>query len=77
QAGVRLTVEPASGSVSGDRKAVASALVSLLENAVQACADGGEVALAVEATEGSVSFVVRDNGRGIPREIQERLFEPF
>ncbi|MBT9516498.1 sensor histidine kinase [Methyloversatilis discipulorum] len=77
QAGVRLTVETASGSVSGDRKAVASALVSLLENAVQACADGGEVALAVEATEGSVSFVVRDNGRGIPREIQERLFEPF
>lgn len=77
QAGVRLTVEAASGSVSGDRKAVASALVSLLENAVQACADGGEVALAVEATEGSVSFVVRDNGRGIPREIQERLFEPF
>lgn len=77
QAGVRLMVEPASGSVSGDRKAVASALVSLLENAVQACADGGEVALAVEATEGSVSFVVRDNGRGIPREIQERLFEPF
>ncbi|MBL8468790.1 sensor histidine kinase [Methyloversatilis discipulorum] len=77
QAGVRLTVEAASGSVSGDRKAVASALVSLLENAVQACADGGEVALAVEATDGSVSFVVRDNGRGIPREIQERLFEPF
>lgn len=77
QAGVRLMVEPASGSVSGDRKAVASALVSLLENAVQACGDGGEVALAVEATEGSVSFVVRDNGRGIPREIQERLFEPF
>ncbi len=77
QAGVRLTVEAASGSVSGDRKAVASALVSLLENAVQACADGGEVALAVEVTEGSVSFVVRDNGRGIPREIQERLFEPF
>lgn len=77
QAGVRLTVEPAAGSVSGDRKAVASALVSLLENAVQACADGGEVALAVETIAGSVSFVVRDNGRGIPREIQERLFEPF
>lgn len=78
QAGVALVVAPAAeGTVSGDRKAIASALVSLLENAVQACGDGGEVGLAVEQGGGEVCFVVRDNGRGIPRDIQERLFEPF
>ncbi|EGK73155.1 Sensor protein [Methyloversatilis universalis FAM5] len=78
QAGVTLTVTPPSaGTVSGDRKAVASALVSLLENAVQACVGGGEVGLSVDFAGNEVGFVVRDNGRGIPREIQERLFEPF
>lgn len=78
QAGVALVVAPAAeGTVSGDRKAIASALVSLLENAVQACGDGGEVGLAVEQGGGEVCFVVCDNGRGIPRDIQERLFEPF
>lgn len=79
QAGVELVVEPApaDATVSGDRKAIASALVSLLENAVQACGDSGEVVLAVVPGAGSLCFTVRDNGRGIPHDIQERLFEPF
>jgi two-component system sensor histidine kinase FlrB len=79
QAGVNLVVEaaPADATVSGDRKAIASALVSLLENAVQACAESGEVSLAVVPGAGSLCFTVRDNGRGIPQDIQERLFEPF
>jgi two-component system sensor histidine kinase FlrB len=79
QAGVGLVVDPAPAdtTVSGDRKAIASALVSLLENAVQACASGGEVGLAVSVDPVSLCFTVRDNGRGIPHDIQERLFEPF
>jgi two-component system sensor histidine kinase FlrB len=79
QVGVDLVLDPApaGATVSGDRKAIASALVSLLENAVQACAEGGEVGLAVVAGTGSLCFTVRDNGRGIPQDIQERLFEPF
>lgn len=78
-AGVGLLVHAASAdtTVSGDRKAIASALVSLLENAVQACEAGGEVALAVVPEAGSLCFTVCDNGRGIPQDIQERLFEPF
>jgi two-component system sensor histidine kinase FlrB len=46
-------------------------------NAVQACAESGEVSLAVVPGAGSLCFTVRDNGRGIPQDIQERLFEPF
>ncbi|WP_040570884.1 sensor histidine kinase [Methyloversatilis thermotolerans] len=79
QAGVALIVEPAVAvmEVSADRKALASALVSLLENAIQACDSRGEVRLSVHKTSGGVSFSVSDNGRGIPRDVQERLFEPF
>ncbi|WP_439536458.1 sensor histidine kinase [Methyloversatilis sp.] len=78
-AGVELMVDDASaaGTVSGDRKAIASALVSLLENAVQACSAGGEVGLSVGIDGNRLGFAVRDTGRGIAPEIQERLFEPF
>lgn len=78
-AGVELIVDAASavGTVSGDRKAIASALVSLLENAVQACGTEGEVCLSVGTDGNRLGFTVRDTGRGIAPEIQERLFEPF
>lgn len=62
-----------------NRKAVASALVSLIENAFDATAStaGGLVSLSVLVATESVSFVVEDNGRGISAEVQARLFEPF
>jgi two-component system, sensor histidine kinase FlrB len=79
QAGVQLVVQALSdgGTVSGDRKAIASALVSLLENAVQACGQDGVVELGATASAAQLCFTVRDNGRGIEQNIQERLFEPF
>ena len=69
----------------GDRKALGGALTNLLENGIQACAAGGrldcEVALRDAADSGigvrAVRFTVRDSGRGIAPELQERLFEPF
>ncbi len=69
----------------GDRKALGGALTNLLENGIQACEAGGrlacEVALcdAIDSGVGgpAVRFVVRDSGRGIAPELQERLFEPF
>ena len=61
----------------GNRKEIASALLNLLENALQVLVDKGEVRLGASLSEGCAVFSVRDNGRGIPAELQERLFEPF
>lgn len=61
----------------GNRKEIASALLNLLENALQVLGDSGEVRLGASLGEGCAVFSVRDNGRGIPAELQERLFEPF
>ena len=69
----------------GDRKALGGALTNLLENGIQACEAGGRLLCEVtlcEAIDGgiggpAVRFAVRDSGRGIAPELQERLFEPF
>lgn len=53
---------------------------NLLANALDALAgrDGGQVTLAwAPAKDGGVSITVTDNGKGIPRKIQKRIFEPF
>lgn len=63
--------------VVGNRKALAGALVSLLENALQACSPGARVGLGAEVAGDSLRISVSDTGSGIPVEVQERVFEPF
>jgi signal transduction histidine kinase len=55
-------------------------LENLLGNALDALAgqDGGRVTLQwAPAAEGGVEIQVIDNGKGIPRKVQKRIFEPF
>lgn len=61
----------------GNRKEIAGALINLLENALQAVAEGGKVQFTASESAGSAIFRVQDNGRGVPPELQTRLFEPF
>ena len=61
----------------GNRKEIAGALINLLENAIQVLGEGGEVILSAVQDDEEIVFAVRDNGRGIPLELQARLFEPF
>jgi signal transduction histidine kinase len=37
----------------------------------------GEIKLTFSQTDGRVQFTFKDNGKGIPREIQEKIYEPF
>ncbi len=71
------TGEAGAAVIVGSRKALAGALVNLLENALQACSAGGDVTLAGEWQAGQVAISVRDSGAGIAPEIQGRIFEPF
>jgi len=59
----------------GDR--VLQIISNLLSNAFRWTPDGGEVELALQAENGSVSVSVRDTGPGIAASERERIFRPF
>lgn len=52
-------------------------LLNLVSNALKFTPDDGHVSVAVEAGPGCVRIHVRDNGVGIPQDLQPGLFEPF
>jgi len=75
---LQLAEPPADLLLTGDRQAIAGALINLLENALQASPVGGRVELSVSGMGSPFAcFQVSDNGAGIPESARERLFEPF
>jgi signal transduction histidine kinase/AmiR/NasT family two-component response regulator len=70
------------GMASFDPEVISSGLVNILENAVDACIEDEakpehSVRFAVSATESEVCFTVQDNGTGIDRQTQEKMFSLF
>jgi NtrC-family two-component system sensor histidine kinase KinB len=76
---ITLTVElPADlPEVLADANKIVWVLVNLLANAVRYTAQGGHVWLQGEKVGEMVHFRVQDNGPGIPRELQSRIFDKF
>ena len=64
-------------TVRADRERLEQILLNLLSNAVKFTPAGGRVTLECAVRAGKVVVQVRDTGRGIPRELQTQIFEPF
>jgi signal transduction histidine kinase len=78
--GVKLQMNLESGlpRLSADGYRLEHLMVNLMLNALQAMrSTGGILELCTEQGPDGVWISVRDNGRGIPAEVQARLFEPF
>ena len=52
-------------------------IMNLVQNALQAVGDEGNVLVRSEVANSGVLISVIDNGPGIPLEIQTRVFDPF
>jgi signal transduction histidine kinase len=67
----------ASFILSADRQRLTQAMMGLAQNATQHTEDGEVVALGTAVRDGTVRLWVRDEGPGIPRTDQARIFERF
>ena len=63
--------------IRGDRPQLEQAVLNLVLNAVEAMPEGGELRLGVQRREENIHLTVQDSGRGMPKEVAERLYEPF
>jgi signal transduction histidine kinase len=78
QAGVALAVLPRAVPVWGDPDRLLQVLTNLLSNAIKfSPAGGGTVWIEAEESAGELLFRVRDEGRGIPADKLESIFDRF
>jgi signal transduction histidine kinase len=71
------TLPPRSLPVHGDPNRLAQVIGNLLSNAIKYSPDGGTVQVTAEQVDGRVRVTVRDEGLGIPNELQQRVFAKF
>lgn len=76
---IRLELSPVDGDiyVMANRRDVASAVSNLVDNAIKYSEPGGAVYVSGDRRGGRACVCVRDEGVGIPRRDQERIFERF
>lgn len=80
QKGITLSLpapEAAEASVRARHVQLEQVLVNLLQNAVQACAPGGQIALEIDVAAHAISLSVSDDGPGVPADLRDSLFQPF
>jgi signal transduction histidine kinase len=60
-----------------DHTRIAQVIANLLNNAAKYTPAGGTISLAARCKHGQVEIAVTDNGVGIPREMQDKIFQIF
>jgi signal transduction histidine kinase len=75
---INLLVPPDIPTLKADKGQLQQVLLNIINNALAALEDGGEINIAVAAHgDHEVAISIADNGVGIPKEHLNRIFEPF
>jgi nitrogen fixation/metabolism regulation signal transduction histidine kinase len=73
---IRVESELPRESVSLDPEQIKRALINLLDNALEACGEQGEITVRLSHRDREVTIEVADTGRGVPARDREKLFLP-
>lgn len=69
--------EPGTAMIRGITGELREAMLNLVQNALDAMAGGGTLAMKTVVGDGDVKLEIRDTGIGMSAEVRERAFEPF
>lgn len=76
--GVRIESPETPGPIiRGNRQSLAQLLLNLLLNSLEAVGEQGRIDISLSRRDGLVQLDIADNGRGIPEEDLEHIFDPF
>ena len=74
---IALSIEPTALCAMADSDRIVQVLTNLIGNALKFSPDGSTITLAAEPHASMIRFVVRDQGRGIPADKIETVFQRF
>ncbi len=75
---VRFSLDPdPDAMLAADPEQMEQVFINLFTNAIEAMPNGGELAVRVRTVDDAMTVSVTDSGKGIPRESQDKVFEPF
>ena len=77
EAGIRIAIEPAEGSLWGDSDRIIQTLTNLIGNAIKFSPADTTVTLRGTAGESDFTFCVADEGRGVPDDKRDAIFHRF
>ena len=63
--------------INADADMLYQAFLNILINAMQAMSEGGTIYVKVSAGDNTVTIVFEDEGEGIPKDIMEKIWDPF
>ncbi|MBU3599772.1 HAMP domain-containing histidine kinase [Polynucleobacter sp. 30F-ANTBAC] len=77
QIGLNLSLQSSGSVVNVEKQSIVSALIAILENALQVTQSGQSIAVTTIALQGRVQIMIDDQGPGIAADMMDTLFEPF
>jgi len=68
---------PGTGRITADPQQMEQVFFNLVQNAIQAMENGGELTVTAEAVTGGIAIAFRDTGHGVSPANLDRVFQPF
>jgi signal transduction histidine kinase len=69
-------VGPSLPPILADREELRRAFINLIRNGIQAMDGKGRIDIRAQREEGGIRITIRDEGKGIPEDVRDKLFQP-